>query len=122
MKHIALILALSLPLLGGCDKIQTASTGTVTQVAPSTMLTAKKSLIAAHALHQAAAESLTAAANANLCKARCAVDAKRLLNQSADGLKAADNLVALGDAEGVQAKIGGATALISQVQALIGRE
>jgi hypothetical protein len=84
------------------------------------MLAAKKSLIAAHALHEAAADALLAAANANVCKGQCAVTAKQYLDQSAAGLAAADNLVALGDAQGIEAKIAGATALISQVQTLIG--
>lgn len=120
MKYL-LIAALCLPLIGGCTaQTQTAITGTVTQAAPQTMLAAKKSLIAAHGLHEAAADALTAAANANLCKGQCAVDAKRYLDQSEAALIAADNLVALGDAQGIEAKISGATALISQVQQLIG--
>lgn len=120
MKRIVLAFALCMPLLGGCDKFQTAATGTVTQVAPDTMLAAKKSLIAAHALHEAAADMATAAANANLCKGQCAVDAKLYLNQSAEALSAADDLVKLGDAPGINAKVVGAVALINKVQALTG--
>lgn len=119
MKHIVLILALCLPM-AACAQTQIAATGTITQVAPQTVLAAKKSLIAAHALHEAVADALTAAANANICKGQCAIDAKRYLDQSEDALKAADNLVALGDAQGIELKISGATALISQIQALIG--
>lgn len=122
MKQIALAFALCLPLLGGCGQAQVAATGTVTQAAPQTMLAAKKSLIAAHALHEAAADALTAAANANICKGACASDAKRYLDQSENALKAADSLVALGDAQGIELKISGAIALISQTQALIGRK
>lgn len=123
MKLKTMALAIALVLVApGCAQLQTASTGTVTQAAPQTMLAAKKSLIAAHALHEAAADALTAAANANICKGACAVDAKRYLDQSEDALHAADALVALGDAQGVELKISGAIALISQTQALIGRK
>jgi len=123
MKRPILALVLCLPLLGGCQGLTTTGTaanGTVTQVAPQAMLAAKKSLIAAHALHEGAADALTAAANANLCKGTCASQAKTYLDQSEAGLRAADNLVALGDAPGIEAKIAGATSLISQVQTLLG--
>lgn len=122
MKRI-MAFALCLPLLGGCAAANTigqVANGTVTQVAPQTMLAAKKSLIAAHALHEAAADGLAAAANDNFCKGACAVKARSYLDQSESALKAADNLVTLGDAQGIEAKISGATALIAQVQALIG--
>lgn len=115
-----LFLAVCLPLLGGCNNATVAANTTVTHVAPDAMLAAKKGLIAAHALHEAAAEALTVAANTNICKGQCAIDGKKYLNQSADILSAADNLVALGDAPGIAAKIAGATALLSQVQALVG--
>lgn len=120
MKHIALILALCLPM-AACAQTEVAATGTITQVAPETMLAAKKSLIAAHGLHEAAADALTAAANANVCKGQCAVQAKQYLLLSAEALKSADALVALGDAPGIETKISGAVGLISQIQALIGR-
>ena len=102
-----------------CGPLGTAVTGTVTQAAPDAMAAAKKGLIAAHGLHEAAADGLAAAANANICKAQCAVQAKAYLDQSEALLKAADNLVALGDAPGINAKIAGASALISQVNGLL---
>ncbi len=119
-SHIVLgfILVLS---LSGCNAIQ-ATSGTVTDVAPQAMLAAKKSLIAAHSLHEAAADALTVAATTDLCKATCAVQAKAYLDQSESYLVAADALVKLGDAPGISAKISGATALISQVQALTGKK
>ncbi len=127
MRHTsaALIILLAFSPVAACAQLQgtgTAATGTVTQVAPKAMLAAKKALIAAHALHEAAADALIAAANSNICKSTCASDAKRYLDQSATYLKSADDLVALGDAEGIEAKISGATALLSQIQGLMGKK
>jgi uncharacterized protein YceK len=71
MKHRILAFAICLPLIGGCTTAATvaqAANGTATQAAPAAMLAAKKGLIAAHSLHEAAADALTAAANTNLCK------------------------------------------------------
>ncbi len=120
MKHLALALCLTLTL-PGCTALQVAN-GTVTDVAPQAMLAAKKALIAAHSLHEAAADALTIAATTNLCKGTCAVQAKGYLDQSEAYLVAADKLVALGDAPGIEAKISGATALLSQVEALTGKK
>ena len=114
----AVIAALFLAI-PSCGPLGTAVTGTVTQVAPDAMAAAKKGLIAAHGLHEAAADGLAAAANANVCKATCATQAKAYLDQSEALLKAADSLVALGDAPGINAKISGASALISQVNGLL---
>lgn len=116
---------LSFFLLSGCASLQAlgaASTGTLSSVAPDTVNTAKKALIAAHDLHRVTADFLTIAATSNLCHASCATQAKLYLDQSEAYLLAADKLVALGDAPGVEAKISGATALIAQVQSLIGKK
>ena len=114
----ALLLA-TLLLVPSCGPVGTAAVGTVSQVAPDAMAAAKKALIAAHGLHEATADSLAAAANANICKGACATQAKDYLDKSEAALKAADSAVALGDAPGINAKIAGATALISQVNSLI---
>lgn len=120
MKHAVIALCL-LTALPGCAALRAAN-GTVTDVAPTAMLAAKKALIAGHSLHEAAADALTAAATSNLCISTCAIQAKAYLDQSEAYLLAADHLVALGDAPGIEAKISGATALISQVQSLIGKK
>lgn len=122
MRYTAAVLAASLTFspLSACAELNQATTGSVSQVAPEAVTNAKKALIAAHALHQATAEALTIAANSNLCHAQCAVDAKKYLDQSAAYLSAADNLVKLGDVQGIEGKIAGATALISQVNGLLG--
>lgn len=120
-----LLIALSLAAaLGGCTTLQTldkAANGTVTDVAPQAMVTAKKALIAAHGLHEAAADVAVAAANGGVCVGTCASQAKSAIDKSESLLVAADKLVALGDARGINAKIGDATALISQVQTLAGK-
>lgn len=115
-----LVLGLAFAPVTACADLNQAATGSVSQVAPQAMIATKKALIAAHGLHEATADALTAAANANLCHAQCAVDAKKYLDQSAVYLAAADKLVALGDTQGIEAKIAGATALISQVSGLLG--
>lgn len=120
MKYPALAF-LAIFTLSGCSALQ-ALNGTVTAVAPTAMMAAKKALIAGHSLHEAAADALTAAATSNLCISTCAIQSKAYLDQSETYLLAADNLVALGDAPGIEAKISGATALISQVQSLIGKK
>jgi hypothetical protein len=122
MKQHLLAIALLLPL-AGCPGTQGIDPNApISQTAPATMLAAKKSLIAAHGLHEAAADALTAAANAKLCVAQCAITAKAYLDQSEAALQAADSLVALGDAQGIETKIAGATSLISQIQTLIGKK
>lgn len=122
MKAAIALISLSLTFmpLPACTELGQAATGSVSQVAPDALNSAKKALIAAHGLHEATADALTAAANANLCHAQCAVDAKKYLDESAAYLSAADNLVKLGDAQGIEAKISQATALVAQVQSLLG--
>lgn len=110
--------------LSGCSSFGTltaATVGTVSSVAPTAMNAAKKALTAAHLLHEAAADALTAAAQSNVCHAQCATTAKLYLDQSEAYLVAGDKLIALGDAPGIEAKISAATGLISQVQSLIGK-
>lgn len=123
MKHrlIAPVLA-GLFLLPGCSTLGAATTGTIASVAPDSVNTAKKALTAAHDLHRVTADFLVVAATSNLCHAACASTAKTYLDQSEAYLVAADKLVALGDAAGIEAKISAATGLISQVQSLIGKK
>lgn len=123
--RFAAALITSLFLLSGCSSLGAlgaASTGTLASVAPDTVNTAKRALTAAHDLHRVTADFLTIAATSNLCHASCATQAKLYLDQSEAYLVAADKLVALGDAPGIEAKISGATALIAQVQSLIGKK
>lgn len=120
MKSIAIPFAAFLAL-SGCAAATTvgqAVTGSVASVAPDAVNSAKKALTAAHALHEASADVLTAAAKSGVCHATCAVAAKAYLDQSEAYLVAADKLVALGDAPGIEAKISASTALISQIQNL----
>lgn len=119
--NLKLALFPAILLLTGCTGLNTvaqAATGSVASVAPQAMQTAEKALIASHALHEAAADALTIAAKSGACHAACASQAKTFLDTSEAYLVAADKLVALGDAPGIEAKIAGATALISQVQSL----
>jgi len=121
------ILAASLALsgcgsLGALGALGAATSGTIASVAPDTVNVAKKALTAAHDLHRGTADFLVIAAQTNLCHASCATQAKLYLDQSEAALVAADKLVALGDAPGIEAKITAATTLISQVQSLIGRK
>ncbi len=88
---------------------------------PDQVNTAKKALTAAHEVHRATADFLIIAAQSNLCKSTCASQAKVYLDQSEAALVAADQAVKLGDAQGVEAKIAAATALIGQVQSLVGK-
>lgn len=118
----ALICLLALP---GCSSLQAlgqASTGTIASVAPDEFNAAKRSLTAAHDLHASTARFLTIAANSNLCTRTCAVTAKDYLDRSEAALKAADALIALGDAPGINAKITTASLLLANVQALIGKK
>ncbi len=107
--------------LSGCATVTAATTGSAASVAPTAMNAAKKALTAAHLLHEAAADALTAAAKSNVCHAACAATAKIYLDQSEAALVAGDRLIAVGDAPGVESKISAATALISQVQSIIGK-
>lgn len=120
--RFAAALITSIILLSGCSGLGTvaeAAGGTISSVAPDTINTAKRALTAAHDLHRVTADFLTISATSNLCHASCATQAKLYLDQSESYLVAADKLVALGDAPGIEAKISGATALIAQVQSLI---
>lgn len=123
-RQLAALLAVALVAtpLGACsvwDKYF-CSTCSLSTAAPSAMNAAKKALTAAHTLHQAAAEGMTAAAQSGLLHGSNAVTAQNYLDQSETYLGAADNLVAAGDATGIEAKVASATALISQVEALTG--
>lgn len=123
--RFAAALITSLFLLSGCSSLGALgaiSTGSVASFSPDSVNVAKKALIAAHDLHRVTADFLTIAANSNLCHASCATQAKLYLDQSEAYLVAADKLVALGDASGIEAKISSVTALIAQVQSLIGHK
>lgn len=125
MKSAAFALALGLAFLPGCSGLTTATTalnGSVSQVAPDAVNTAKKLLTATHEAHRVAADLLTVAANTNLCHATCASEAKVLLDQSEAVLLAGDTAAQLGDAVGVEAKIATATTLIAQAEALVGKK
>lgn len=122
---LAIIPFLAVLSLSGCTAVEalgSATTGTITQAIPDTMNDTKKALTAAHALHKTTADFLVVAATTNLCHATCASTAKGYLDQSEAYLVAADKLVALGDAPGIEAKISAATLLISQVQGLVGQK
>jgi len=108
--------------LSGCAAATQATTGSISQVAPDIVNNAKRALTAAHQLHASAANLLAVAANSNLCVAACATTAKGYLDQSYAALLAADKLVALGDASGIEAKVADAIALVSQAQSLIGKK
>lgn len=111
---LAAFLALALP---GCAALQAAN-GTVSGVAPAAMVAAKKALIAAHSLHEAAADAATIAANSNICVAACATRVKGYIDQSELLLVSADLAVKAGDTPGIQAKVSAAIAIISQVESL----
>lgn len=118
------LLALTL-ITSGCSAFgQVVSilkpSGTIASVAPAAMNAAKKGLTAAHLTHEAAADALTIAANAGLLHGTNAATAKKWLDDSEVYLKAADKLVALGDAPGIEAKIGAANALVAQIQKAVG--
>lgn len=121
LKFLAPFLAFTLLGCSSLGTVTQAATGTISSVAPAEVNAAKKALTAAHQLHATTANFLTIAAQTNICHATCASQAKNYLDQSEAALKAADGLVALGDAPGIEAKITAATALISQVDALVGK-
>lgn len=114
---------LILPLLSGCqaDGLQTAVSGSVSQVAPDEFNAAKRALTASHALHASIANFMAIAANSNLCHAACAATAKDYLDRSETALVAADSLIAAGDAKGIEAKISAASLLMANIQALVGK-
>ena len=126
MKHRFLVpVFVALFAVSGCSALgalEAASTGTIASVAPDTINQAKKALTAAHDVHASTARFLTIAANSNLCIRICAVTAKDYLDRSEQALVAADSLVALGDAPGINAKIAAASLLLGNVQALVGRK
>lgn len=118
-------LVLTLFTLSACstvDAVAGATSGSVASVAPQVTNTVKKALTAAHDLHKSTAVFLTIAAQTNLCHATCASTAKIYLDQSENYLVAADKLVVLGDAPDIEAKITAATALIANVNLLIGKK
>lgn len=121
MKRFVLAVALSIGL-SGCAALQAiqAGSGTISQAAPDTVATAKRLLTAAHDAHRGVADFLTIAATTNLCHAKCASDARKLLDQSETVLVDADGLLKLGDTPGVEAKIAQATSLIGKIQSQIG--
>lgn len=105
--------------MSGCAAATQAATGSIAQVAPDLVNNAKRALTAAHQLHTTAAHLLTIAATSNLCTGTCASQAKGYLDQSYAALVAADKLVALGDAAGIEAKVADAVALVAQAESLI---
>lgn len=116
-------LVLAFFTLSACSNLDTlgaATTGTISSVAPAAVNKAKQALTAAHDVHASTARLLTIAANTDLCHATCASTAKVYLDKSEEALVAADKLVVLGDAPGINAKIAAAQALIGNVNSLIG--
>ncbi len=116
MKYAIIALCL-LTALPGCSALQAAN-GTVTDVAPAAMLAAKRALIAAHSLHEAAADTAVIAANSNICVSTCAQRTKTYIDQSETLLVAADAAVKAGDTPGVQAKVSAAIAIVAQIESL----
>jgi hypothetical protein len=135
MKKITLmacvgLLLIASPVLSGCaaaDTVETAvavATQPISQVSPSAaalMNDAKKALTSAHDAHAAAADFLTTIAKNGTLHGSTAATAKAWLDQSEAVLNAADKLVAVGDANGIMAKVSQAEGLIAQVQGIISR-
>lgn len=119
---IALLILTPVSACAQLQKLGTAASGTVTQVAPDTVASVKRALTAAHDLHRGIADFLTIAATTNLCHATCASQAQKWLDQSETALTDADKLLALGDTPGVEAKITLATSLIGQIESQIGHQ
>ncbi len=117
---IALSLLLLTAPLGSCANGQLQPSAPISSVAPAEFNKAKQALIAAHLVHKTTADFLTIAAETNLCKGTCAVEARKLLLQSAAVLSAADAAVATGDAKSIEDKIAQATNLIGQINAVVG--
>lgn len=111
------------PVTAGCASLEAVGAGNapISSVAPAEFAKAKQALTSAHLVHKAVADFLVIAADSNLCRGPCAVEAKKLLLQSAAILSAADAAVATGDARSINDKIASATALVGQIQAMIGR-
>ena len=115
---------LALLFLSACSGLTTAGTaltGSVSQVAPDAVNTAKKLLTAAHeaiGLHGGLPyyRGHFEPVSCNLLS-----QAKGYLDASEAALTAADTAIKLGDAVGVEAKIATATTLIAQAEALVGK-
>jgi len=125
LRHlsISIALAFSLTLAPSCTSLaQFNPTAPISAAAPEVMNKAKQALTAAHNIHKSTAVFLQIAAESDLCTGKCAETAKIYLVTSHEALIAADKLVALGDAPGINAKITAASALISQAQALVGKK
>ena len=102
MKVMGLVLALA---LGSCSTVGGEDPAII----------AKKSLTAAHALHDVFALSASAAAKSNACVGMCAVRAKDYLDRSAALLKAADGL---SDPNDIAKDVSAAVAILDQAKAL----
>lgn len=116
---IALSLFLALTPVSACAQLNPSAP--ISSTAPAEFNQAKKALTAAHLIHKTTADFLVIAANSDLCKGQCAVQAKTLLDQSYAILLAADAAIVTGDARTINDKIAAASALVGQINALIGR-
>jgi len=121
MRHTAIVLTafLAFTPVTACAQLDPAAP--ISSTAPAEFNQAKKALTAAHLVHKTTADFLVIAANSDLCKGQCAVQAKTLLDQSYAILLAADAAIATGDAKAINDKIAAATALVGKIQSLIGR-
>lgn len=125
MRLHTFIAAASLSLMtAGCSVFSTLGVisqpvSTISPAAQDAMNAAKKGLTAAHELHEAVADALTAAANSGYLTGTNASTAKAWIDQSEVLLVSADGLVSAADSSGIEAKVSAATSLISQVQNLI---
>ena len=115
-----LITGFAVLALSGCS-VLSAVNGTASQVAPDSVASAKKALTAAHDLHRGVADFANVAATTNLCHAACAVQVRKLLDDSETVLVDGDKLVALGDVPGAEAKAKLASSLIGEIQSQIGK-
>lgn len=118
-------LALAPPALASCSILQTANkivTGNVSDVAPVTMNVAKKALAATHTSHKAVADGLVLLVKGGYITpgSNSALTIRKWLDESEALLVAADKLVALGDARGIENKISAANVLIAKVQNAFG--
>lgn len=123
MRSTAIVL-IALLALPACAQVQAVGAGNapISSVAPAEFAKAKQALTSAHLVHKTVADFLVIAANTDLCKAACAVQAKTLLDQSEAILVAADAAVATGDAKSIEDKIAAATGLVGQIQMLVGKK
>lgn len=116
----SLVLSLFLVATPACAQLN--PNAPISSTAPAEFTKAKQALTSAHLVHKTVADFLVIAANSDLCKSACAIQAKTLLDQSEAILQAADAAVATGDAASIESKIASATALVGRIQALIGRK